>query len=246
VDAPPLLLLHGGLGDAALHWHHNFADLSRDFRLLAPDLPAFGRTAALPAPSYPAYRAWVGAFCTAVGVPGDLTVVGNSMGAALARLFAAVASERVRGLVLVDGGMPLAGNGVLRLIAHLPPLRALLVVAIAALATSDRAMGRYVADPARLTPPLKANIRRGVRTYLRVQSRMLAVLPVSPAELQPICPVLVVWGAQDGLGPPRLGSELAQAIGAQAVAVIDGAGHMPMFEQPAEFSRVLRRFTSGQ
>src|SRR4051812_35704890 len=77
-QAPALLLLHGGLGDAALHWHHNFADLSRDFHLLAPDLPAFGRTAALPAPSYPAYRAWVGAFCTAVGASGDLIVVGNS------------------------------------------------------------------------------------------------------------------------------------------------------------------------
>src|SRR3954454_16694290 len=84
--APLLLLLHGGLGDAALHWHHNFADLARDFRVLATDLPGFGRTAPLPRPSYPGYRAWVGAFCDAVGAERDIIVVGNSMGAAIARL----------------------------------------------------------------------------------------------------------------------------------------------------------------
>jgi pimeloyl-ACP methyl ester carboxylesterase len=241
--APPLLLLHGGLGDAALHWHHNFADLSRDFRLFAPDLPAFGHTAALLTPGYRAYRTWAGAFCTAVGAAGDLTVVGNSMGAALARLFAASAPERVRRLVLVDGGRPVEANGALRVIAGIAPLRALIIGVVGALAGADGAMGRYVADPARLTPQVRAGMRRGIRTYLRVQSRMLAEPPLPPAELQPRCPVLVVWGAQDGLAPPSFGSQLAQEIGADAVAVIDGAGHMPMFEQPEEFSRVLRRFT---
>src|SRR5436305_11426191 len=86
--APPLLLLHGGLGDAALHWHHNFADLARDFRVLAPDLPGFGRTAPLPCPSWPAYRAWVAAFCDAAGAGGNLTVVGSTLAATTARLFA--------------------------------------------------------------------------------------------------------------------------------------------------------------
>jgi pimeloyl-ACP methyl ester carboxylesterase len=241
-DAPPLLLLHGGLGDAALHWHHNFADLSRDFRLLAPDLPAFGHTAALPQPSYRAYRAWIGAFCAVVGAEGDLTVVGNSLGAALARLFAAGAPAQVRRMGLVDGGRPVATNGMLRAIAGVPPLRAGVIRVLGAQATSEAALRRYVANPALLTPPLKAAMRQGVRAYLRVQSRMLRAPPLSGDELQPRCPVLVVWGAQDGLASPRVGSAVAQEVGAEALAVLAEAGHMPMFEQPEEFGRVLRRF----
>jgi pimeloyl-ACP methyl ester carboxylesterase len=53
----PLLLLHGGLGDAALHWGRALPDLARDFHVLAPDLPGFGASAPLPEPSYAAYAA---------------------------------------------------------------------------------------------------------------------------------------------------------------------------------------------
>ena len=244
VDAPPLLLLHGGLGDAALHWHRNFADLSRDFRLFAPTLPAFGQTAALPRPSYRAYRDWVAAFCAAVEVDGDLIVVGNSMGAALARLFAAAEPERVARLVLVDGGRPVKAHRALRLLARAPPARVLTRQVLGAFAASERALGRYVADPARLTLAMRAAMRRGVRAYLHLQSRMLDEPPLPPAALQPRCPVLVIWGAQDGLASPRRGSLVAAEVGAQAFVVIAGAGHMPMFEQPEEFGRVLRGFVS--
>jgi pimeloyl-ACP methyl ester carboxylesterase len=244
-DAPPLLLLHGGLGDAALHWHRNFADLSRDFRLLAPTLPAFGATAALPRPSYRAYRAWVAAFCAAVGVEGDLIVAGNSMGAALARLFAAAEPDRVQRLVLIDGGRPVKAHRTVRLLARAPPSRVLVRRLLGALAGSDRALGRYVTDPTLLTPAMRAAMRRGIRTYLHLQSRMLNEPPLAPAELQPRCPILVIWGARDGLASPRRGRQVAEEVGAQAFVVIAGAGHMPMFEQPEEFGRLLRDFVAA-
>ena len=41
-QAPPLLLLHGGLGDAALHWHHNFADLGAATSVCWPRCPRSG------------------------------------------------------------------------------------------------------------------------------------------------------------------------------------------------------------
>jgi pimeloyl-ACP methyl ester carboxylesterase len=44
-DAPPLLLLHG-MGDDADTWRHLFLPLSRFFRVIAPDLPGFGRSPA--------------------------------------------------------------------------------------------------------------------------------------------------------------------------------------------------------
>jgi pimeloyl-ACP methyl ester carboxylesterase len=170
-----------------------------------------------------------------------LTVVGNSMGAALARMFAAGEPERVRRVVLVDGGRPLTVRRAPRLIARLPPVARL----VGALAGLERAMGRYVAEPDRLTPAMKSQMRHGIRTYLHVQRRMLAQSALPPSELQPGCPVLVIWGAQDRLAGPHIGSQVAQEVGAQALAVIERAGHMPMFEQPEEFGRILRRFVES-
>jgi pimeloyl-ACP methyl ester carboxylesterase len=241
-EAPWLVLLHGGLGDAALHWHHNFADLARDFRVLAPDLPGFGRTAPLPQPTWVAYGAWVAAFCAAAGAARDLTVVGNSMGAAVARLFAAAYPARVARLVLVDGGRPLQVSPLIARLVAIPPLGAPARILLERLATTDRAMRRYIADPAYLTPRLKAGMARGIRAYIRVQSQMAATPPVPPTALRVACPVLVLWGAQDGLGAPALGRALAEQMDAQALAVLDRAGHMPMLEQPAAFGRAIRRF----
>jgi pimeloyl-ACP methyl ester carboxylesterase len=244
-DAPPLVLLHGGLGNAALHWGRNLADLGRDFHVLAPDQPGFGRTAPLPRPSYPAYAAWVAAFCDAAAIGVGVNVVGNSMGAAIARVFAATYPDRVARLVLVDGGHPLTIGPPLRQILAIGPLGDLLAAMLGRLAGLDAMMSRYVANPALLTPRVRAGIRRGIRAYFRVQRRILLDPPVPPAALTVHCPTLVIWGAQDGLGPPALGAALAQQTGAGPVAVIDAAGHMPMFEQPAAFARVLRAFLAA-
>jgi 4,5:9,10-diseco-3-hydroxy-5,9,17-trioxoandrosta-1(10),2-diene-4-oate hydrolase len=244
-DAPPLVLLHGGLGNAALHWGRNLADLGRDFHVLAPDLPGFGRTAPLPRPSYPAYAAWVAAFCDAAGVAAGVNVVGNSMGAAIARVFAACYPDRVARLVLVDGGRPVAVGPPLRQILAIGPLGDLLAAVLGRLAGLDAVMSRYVANPALLTPRVRAGIRRGIRAYVRVQRRILLEPSVPPDALAVQCPTLVIWGAQDGLGSPALGEALAAQTGAGPVAVIDHAGHMPMFEQPAAFGRVLREFLAA-
>jgi pimeloyl-ACP methyl ester carboxylesterase len=243
--APPLLLLHGGLGNAALHWGRNLADLGRDFHVLAPDLPGFGHTAPLPRPGYPAYAAWVAAFCAAAGVGAGINVAGNSMGAAIARVFAATYPDRVARLVLVDGGRPVAVGAPFRQILSIGPLGDLLTAVLGGVAGLDAVMSRYISDPALLTPQLRAGIRRGIRAYFRVQRRILLPPPVPASALEVRCPTLVIWGAQDGLGSPALGEALAAQTGAGPVAVIDHAGHMPMVEQPAEFARVLRRFLAA-
>jgi len=36
----PLILIHGGVGDAELHWDANFEALGQHCDVIAPDLPA--------------------------------------------------------------------------------------------------------------------------------------------------------------------------------------------------------------
>jgi pimeloyl-ACP methyl ester carboxylesterase len=237
--ARALLLLHGGLGDAALHWGRVLPDLARDFHVFAPDLPGFGATAPLPEPSYAAYAAWVAAFCAAAEAPAGLVLVGNSMGAAIARLVAA-ASPAVARVVLVDGGgIPRLPPAATRLLG-VPGVRGGLLALAGALATADFTLPRYVHYTRLLTPALRRRMKRGIRAYLRAQSAMLRLPPPAPAAFRPRCPAAVVWGAADRLGPPSLGAAIAAEAGAPPPTIIPDAGHMPMFDQPAAFAAALR------
>ncbi len=101
----PLLLIHG-LGDEADTWRHVFHGLSKDRRVIALDLPGFGRSAA---------AGHVGLSACAERVilameklaPDGAVLLGSSLGAAVAQLAAIRAPGKVRGLILVGGGLPL-------------------------------------------------------------------------------------------------------------------------------------------
>jgi pimeloyl-ACP methyl ester carboxylesterase len=80
---------------------------NRSVCVLAPDLRGRGRSATLPGPyGIGAHLADLLAVLEHAGVP-RATVVGHSMGAHVASRFAAEHPGRVRGLVLLDGGLPL-------------------------------------------------------------------------------------------------------------------------------------------
>jgi pimeloyl-ACP methyl ester carboxylesterase len=53
-------------------------------------------------------------------------------------------------------------------------------------------------------------------------------------------PALVLCGAADGLTPPRRHEFMAGLIPAADLCVIDGAGHLPVLERPAETNAALR------
>src|SRR5579871_6867062 len=45
-EGPPLVLIHGiGAGCSSYEWRHNFDALSEQFKVYAPDLPGFGKSA---------------------------------------------------------------------------------------------------------------------------------------------------------------------------------------------------------
>ena len=85
------------------------ADRLPDVRIVAPDLRGRGRSNGLPGPYGLAQHADdIAATLEFLGIP-DAVVVGHSMGGFVAAAFNARHPDRVRSLVLVDGGLPLAG-----------------------------------------------------------------------------------------------------------------------------------------
>jgi pimeloyl-ACP methyl ester carboxylesterase len=57
-------------------------------------------------------------------------------------------------------------------------------------------------------------------------------------------PALVVVGEHDRVTPPAAAVELAGALPDGRLAVISGAGHLPMLERPAEVNDQLRAFAA--
>ena len=104
-DAPTVLLVHG-VTSSHLAWQQVAAALP-GVRLLAPDLRGRGRSRDLEGP------AGLGAHATDLSAVLDhfgvdrVLVVGHSMGAFVPDTLAHVHPERVRRLVLIDGGLPL-------------------------------------------------------------------------------------------------------------------------------------------
>lgn len=102
--APVVVLLHG-ITSNAMVWARVAHDLAGEFEVVAPDLRGRAGSARLPGPyGLAAHAADV---ATVLERYGDAVLVGHSMGGFVAALAAAgPARRRVRGVVLVDGGLP--------------------------------------------------------------------------------------------------------------------------------------------
>jgi pimeloyl-ACP methyl ester carboxylesterase len=100
--SPPLLLIHG-LGSASyIEWRFNLAPLAETNRVLAPDLPGFGRSEK-PAARYgvPFFARTIERYLDQLEV-GRVNVVGASLGGRVAIELAVRRRPRIEKLVLVN------------------------------------------------------------------------------------------------------------------------------------------------
>ncbi len=128
-DAPPVLLLHGGGYDsAALSYGRSIGPLSRRHRVFAPDWPGYGRSDK-PKVRYSTeyYVGFLGRLMDVLGLE-RVSLVGISMGGAIALGFRLRSPDRVERLVLVDshglGGEVPRGCGVVPAGPAPPPQQA--------------------------------------------------------------------------------------------------------------------------
>jgi pimeloyl-ACP methyl ester carboxylesterase len=258
-DAPPILMLHG-LGATNASMLPCIADLAVDHRVVAPDLPGFGQTAA-PRVSYsPAwYAAWVEAFQRAVGIR-RAVVLGNSLGGRVALEAGLVHPRSVRALVLLTPSPAFR-----RLRAVVPAVR-LLRPEIGALPLSlphrvvVEAVRAMMSDPDRLPGPwYDAAADECVRVF-RSRAHRIAFWSVTrqifieqahgrngfwdrlPA-LEP--PALFLWGDRDRLVPSSFSRHVADALPDAGSIVLEDCGHVPQFEHPIETMALTRAFLSA-
>jgi pimeloyl-ACP methyl ester carboxylesterase len=251
-SGPALILLHG-LGASLESWLLNVDALGEHFRVYAPDIIYFGKSAK-PAhvPTHLDFVQFIFGFMDAVGI-GRATLVGNSMGGLLAAKMAIVDPERVENLVLVAP----AGFG--RDIAWWIRLRS--VINVRPRGTPSPRMiqlglRQVFHDPRRVPnelvdailalhdePGLQEAYRRVIRVGVDWRGLKPAVLrEVRDAAESIRTPTLIVWGKQDKVLPIHHLAAAHAKIPQARVHIFEQCGHAPQIEMANEFNAIVLDF----
>src|ERR1041384_404909 len=249
-DGPVVVLLPGLFMDHRT-WDAIVGDLSREFRVVAPDLPGFGDSEKPPANKFPydvdSFAEVVADLYAGLDL-GRAAVVGHALGGAIAIALAARHPELVSRLVLVDSMcfdtpldlrmrialLPFVGGFVLKQLWSRGTFRGLFRDAV--LSGGNDALVEKVD---RYYDAFNGPASRGsARATLRATHDTRAIV-AQTARID--APTLVVWGRNDRSLPPRLGRRLAHEIRGAGFELLDAA-HAPHEELPDQFSSLLLRF----
>ncbi|WP_030851303.1 alpha/beta fold hydrolase [Streptomyces griseus] len=261
-DGPPVLLLHGGGPGASgvSNYARNITELAKEYRVIVPDLPGYGRSTKSVDGSDPFGH-------LADGIRGLLDglglekahLVGNSYGGACALRLALDTPNRVDRMVLMGPGgigttrsLPTPGlNSLLNYYTGDGPSRRKLekfirdYLVFNAADVPDAAIDeRYRAsiDPEVIaSPPLRRpsgpNALRTVWKMDFTRDARLSRLPV---------PTLVLWGAQDRVNRPSGGPMLAERMPNCDLYMAANTGHWVQFERAELFNRLCADFLAGR
>ncbi len=251
-DAPAVILLHG-LGATNVSMATVIADLARNHRVIAPDLPGFGESGKPLRPLHAAFYArWLVKFLDVLGIE-RATAIGNSMGGRIALELGLRAPERTEKLVLLAPSMAWRSfRQFVPLVQMLRPEMAavpLLVPRIQVLTT----LRLLFAKPDRLVPTwLDAAADEFMHVFSSPRGRISffhAARQIYLEEhgfwdrlrrLRP--PSLFVWGDKDWLVPSSFARHVVQAVPHATSVVLDDCGHVPQFEALDRVGDLLRDF----
>lgn len=251
-SGPPLLLLHGLLG-YSFSWRLVMEGLSATATVYAPDMLGTGfsdRRDPLDVSLRGSAERFL-RFLDALGIE-RLDLLATSHGGAVAMVAAALASERIRRLILVAPVNPWSAHGRwLAPILSFPPVASLLLVLTPALrVTHEALLRRLYADPRRIPPgtlegyaaPLRLPGSFGyalkvLRTWRHDLRQLESLLP-KIADI----PALLIWGSDDRAVDPNSAQILRQHFRDCRVLILDGVGHLPYEEAPREFQRAVVEF----
>lgn len=244
---PPLILLHGGVGDGRGTWHDQIGGLSDRFTVIAWDAPGAGRSSDPPESfRLPDYADCLARFVESLSLE-QPHIAGLSFGAGLAIEFYGRHPQVPRSLVLAGayagwaGSLPgeqveqrlqlaldLAGKPSADLVDELLPT-------MFSGSAPQEGIDRFRKSISEFHP---AGFRNMARSFAEADLRH--ILPRIEV------PTLLLYGDQDVRSPVSVAEEIHAAIPTSQLVVMPGVGHVSCIEAPGRFNTEVREFLQGR
>jgi pimeloyl-ACP methyl ester carboxylesterase len=238
---PPLVLLHGFIGDSRV-WRTQIEDLSSEFDVIAWDAPGCGQSSDPREDfSLAEFADCLSGLLDSLGVS-SANLLGLSWGGTMAMEFYHRHPDRVSSLILADTyagwagslGEEAAGQRLARCLreSELP---------------AREWVPQWVPDafssaaPSAVLGELASIMSDFHPVGFRAMSRALAP---DFRELLPLIdvPTLLIWGDEDKRSPLNAGLEMYDSVRGARLVVIPNAGHVSNMEQPERFNAEVREF----
>ncbi|HLV80795.1 MAG TPA: alpha/beta fold hydrolase [Chthonomonadaceae bacterium] len=259
-EGPPLVLIHGiGAGCSSYEWRHNFDALSEQFKVYAPDLPGFGKSAR-PNINYTdalMILALTDFLRDVVRQPAS--VIASSLSGAYAVRLAAARPEQIERLVLVcPTGLrqlrqrPPVWSQMVYGTFSLPALGLSLYNAMLSYARIDAYLRHNLyADPTLVTPALVERYyvsahQPGAPYVFRSFLAGLLNCDITPAYPALRQPILIAWGAKARLTPLENAQQFLEMNANARLRVFEESGMLPHDEEAAAFNAAALAFLTDQ
>ncbi len=227
-----ILLLHGGFGDAWLHWSHLFPILAKEYHLIAPDLPGYGQSERLTNMNLDSLVEWTKSILDELNIE-QAIVIGNSFGALITRLFAAHYPKYTPAIILVNGGVIPSVPAFARILAMTPGVGGLLFTRLSKSTSSRTSLQAIVHVKDILNDDFSGRVKANVPGLAHLM-RAMTLSPI-PENRTPRIPVLLLWGEEDTVTPLTVGEQIQAHIPGAKLSIITECGHLPHIEAPEVF-----------
>lgn len=240
-QGPPLVLVHGGLGDGEVSFRFMLPYLVDHFTCFTPSTRGRGLSDDHPDHSRRRHFEDIAAFIESIGEPTH--VFGHSMGAVWVLGGAALAAPSVRGAALYEPGIPVPGwapavDTQAELLAAMSEGRmadAVRITVSAVIRLNEDEQAFFLAPPALET----------AERNLPVAARDAGALnqPIDDVALDTLTmPVLLIGGSRSGAHFKEATRRLAERIPHARVGEIPGAGHLGPLMNAGPVAKELVRF----
>ena len=250
-----LLLIHGMAGSSAT-WRAVIPELSKKYRVVAPDLLGHGESAK-PRGDYSlgAFAALLRDLLDELGIS-RATVVGQSLGGGVAMQLTYQHRDYCQRLVLISsGGLGPDLSWILRILSAPGAELVLPVVAPQPVLSVGNKLGSWLMS-AGIHSPSAGEIwnaysslsdQQTRQAFLRtlrsvVDYRGQAVSALNKLHLSYGLPTLLIWGEQDRIIPVAHGHAAHDAVPDSRLEVLAGVGHFPHVESPTAVVDILDDF----
>lgn len=247
----PIVLMHGTA--ASLHTYDAWTkQLSKNYRVIRLDLPAFGLTGPNKNADYSieSYTKFLSKFLEKIKVD-KFYLAGNSLGGNIAWNYAAEYPEKVLKLILIDAsGLPtFTPQPPIFKMAKTPILNSLFLY-ITPKFIIRKNIEQVYADKLKVTDALvtryhKMSLRTGNRKAFieRAKTDFNVAEKVNLVKLKSIkTPTLLIWGAKDTWIPLGNGKRMDSMLPNSKLVILENSGHVPMEENPKESLEFLKSF----